>query len=78
MADLKKLLRDITGSIVEYPDQISIDEKEQGDEIVFTLHVAESDMGKVIGRHGKNAKCIRTLMKTAAGTMNKKVTVDID
>ncbi len=78
MADLKKLLIDIASSIVEKPEEVVVDERADGDNIVFTLHVAESDMGKVIGRHGKNARCIRAIMKAGANSVGKKVTVDIE
>ncbi|MBQ0101541.1 MAG: KH domain-containing protein [Firmicutes bacterium] len=74
---MKQLLLDLARAIVDYPDQVTADEARDGDEIVFTLHVAESDMGKVIGRQGKNAKCIRIVMKAAAMKDDLKVTVDI-
>ena len=78
MPELKQLLADITATIVDYPEQISIDENDEGDTVVFTLTVAESDMGKVIGKHGKIAKAIRQLMKAAANGTGKKVTIDIE
>ncbi len=77
MPGLKQLLVDMSGAIVDYPDQIAVEEREEGDTIVFTLTVADSDMGKIIGRHGKNARSIRTVMKAAANTVGKKVIVDI-
>ena len=77
MPELKQLLADISATIVDNPDQISIDERDEGDTVVFTLSVAESDMGKVIGRRGKNAKCIRTVMKSAGNLVGKRVIVDI-
>ncbi len=77
MPDLKTLLADMSRAIVDYPDDIVIDESMEGDTIVFTLTVAESDMGKIIGRHGKNARSIRTVMKAAANLVGKKVIVDI-
>ncbi len=77
MPDLKKLLVDMSRAIVDYPDDIAVDESMEGDTIVFTLTVAESDMGKIIGRHGKNARSIRTVMKAAANLVGKKVIVDI-
>jgi predicted RNA-binding protein YlqC (UPF0109 family) len=77
MPDLKQLLVDMSRAIVDFPDEIAVDEQDEGDTIVFTLTVAESDMGKVIGRHGKNARSIRTVMKAAANTVGKKVIVDI-
>ncbi|MBQ4064689.1 MAG: KH domain-containing protein [Clostridia bacterium] len=74
---MKTLLADMSRAIVDYPDDIVIDEDLEGDTIVFTLTVAESDMGKIIGRHGKNARSIRTVMKAAANLVGKKVIVDI-
>ena len=77
MPELKKLLADIACAIVDYPDQVSVEEKDEGDTVVFTLCVAEPDMGKVIGRHGKNARSIRTVMKAAANAVGKTAVVDI-
>ena len=77
MPELKQLLADMSAAIVDYPDDIRIDEKNEGDTVVFTVTVADSDMGKIIGRHGKNAKCIRTVMKAAGNTVGKRVIVDI-
>lgn len=77
MVELKKVLTDIAKAIVDEPDEVSVDETVDGDNVVLELHVAEDDMGKVIGRHGKIAKSIRLVMKAAASTSGKKVTVDI-
>ncbi len=77
MPELKQLLADISRAIVDCPDEVSVDEREEGDTVVFTLHVAESDMGKVIGKHGKNARSIRAVMKAACATVGKKSVVDI-
>ncbi len=77
MPELKKLLVDISRAIVDCPDEVTVDEREEGDTIIFTLHVTDSDMGKVIGKHGKNARSIRAVMKAAAATIGKKSIVDI-
>ncbi len=77
MADLKKILHDITAAIVDNPDEIRIVEEEDGDNVTLTLSVAPDDMGKVIGRHGRIAKAIRLVMKAAANTVDKKTTIDI-
>lgn len=75
---MKELLASIVSSLVEHPEEISIVEVEkENDHILFELRVAESDMGKVIGKQGRIAKAIRTVMKAAATGENKKVTVDI-
>ncbi len=77
MVELKKVLVDIAKAIVDEPDKVTVDETVEGDNVTLELHVAEDDMGKVIGRHGKIAKSIRLVMKAAATTVGKKVTVDI-
>ncbi len=77
MPELKQLLVDISRAIVDFPDEVSVEEREEGDTVIFTLHVTESDMGKVIGRHGKNAKSIRAVMKAAGSLAGKKTIVDI-
>ncbi len=75
---MKELLRTIVLPLVENPDAVEIEESEKEDgEIVLSLRVASSDMGKVIGRQGRIAKAIRTVMKAAANKDNKKVMVEI-
>ena len=75
--DFKKMLTDIARAIVDEPDQVNVEEIVDGDDIELVLTVAESDTGMVIGRHGKIAKAIRQLMKAAANTEGKRVTVEI-
>ena len=75
--DLKILLTDIAKAIVDNPDEVNVVEEVDGDNIEFTLTVAEGDTGMVIGRHGRIAKAIRQIMKVAANTENKHVTVEI-
>ena len=75
--DMKELLTYIVANLVSDPDAISIEVSVQGDEVTYSLRVAPEDMGRVIGRHGRIAKEIRTLMKAAGNRENKKVTVDI-
>ena len=75
--DLKKLLTDMAKAIVDNPDEVNVEEHADGDEIEFVLTVAESDTGMVIGRHGKIAKAIRSVMKAAATNIGKRVNVEI-
>ncbi len=75
--DLKQLLTDIAKAIVDNPDEVNVSEDADGDNIEFTLSVAEGDTGMVIGRHGRIAKAIRQIMKVAANTCGKHVTVEI-
>ena len=75
--DLKQVLTDIARAIVDTPDAVNVIENVDGDNIELTLVVAEDDTGMVIGRHGKIAKAIRQIMKAAANTCGKHVTVEI-
>ena len=77
MIELKQILLDIAVAIVDTPDEVTVVSEEDGDTVNLTLSVAPDDMGMVIGRHGKIAKAIRTVMKAAANTCNKKVNVEI-
>ena len=74
---MKQTLVDIAKAIVDEPDAVSVSEKVSGDTHVLELSVAKGDMGKVIGRQGKIAKCVRIVMRAAAAKQNKRVIVDI-
>lgn len=74
---MKDLLTYIVANLVSDPSAVSIIETEQEDEITYELRVAPDDMGRVIGRHGRIAKEIRTVMKAAGNRENKKVSVEI-
>lgn len=75
--DLKQVLTDIARAIVDTPDAVNVVENVDGDNVELTLIVAEDDTGMVIGRHGRIAKAIRQIMKAAANTCGKHVTVEI-
>ncbi len=77
MVNLKNMLINIAKAIVDSPDEVTVLETEDGDNVTLVLCVAPDDMGMVIGKHGKIAKAIRLVMKAAAGTCNKKVNVEI-
>ena len=78
MLNYEKMLRDIVTPIVNDPDSIKITVNDsEHDNIVLELSVAPDDMGKVIGKHGRIAKAIRTVIKAAANAAGQKVTVDI-
>ncbi len=74
---MKELVEVIAKSLVDYPDEVVVTEKEDDKTIVLELHVASSDMGKVIGKQGRIAKAIRSVVKAAASKTDKKVVVDI-
>ena len=75
--ELKQVLTDIARAIVDNPDAVNVVETVDGDEVELVLTVAEGDTGMVIGRHGRIAKAIRLVMKAAANTCGKHVTVEI-
>lgn len=77
MLDLKEVLCDMARAIVDEPDMVSVKEEESGDTVTLTLNVAPDDMGLVIGRHGRIAKAIRSVMKAAANKTGKRVNVEI-
>ena len=73
---MKELLAYMVQNLVEHPDQFSITET-QGEETLLELRVAQEDMGKVIGRQGRIARDLRTVLKAAAQRRGEKVTMDI-
>ena len=77
MIDLSTVLSNIAKSIVDHPEQVSVTEHEEGNERLLTLSVAAEDMGMIIGKRGKIAKAIRTVMKNVAKIDDKRVTVEI-
>ena len=74
---MKELLLYIARSLVQHPDQVTVTEVENGDELTLELRVAPEDMGKVIGRQGRIAKEIRTVVRSYAQRTGAKVSVDI-
>ena len=74
---MKELLKTIAVELVNDQEQINIKEIEQGNTIVLEISVAPEDMGKVIGRKGRRAQAIRSIMKAKAIREGKKVIVDI-
>ena len=74
---MKEILHDIVAAIIGEEAKINIIEKEKNGMIILELNVDKEDMGKVIGRKGKIARAIRTVVKACANRENKKVTVEI-
>ena len=73
---MKETLETIIKNIVENQEAVSINEKAEADRITFEVKVAESDMGRVIGRQGKIANSIRTVMKALGSRDRKKVSIE--
>ena len=74
---MKELLEAIVKPLVQFPDEVSVTLVEREDAQLLELRVNPSDMGKVIGKQGRIAKAIRTVMRAASGRDGKKVIVDI-
>ena len=74
---MKELVEVIAKALVEHPDEVVVTETRDGADYVLQLHVASSDMGKVIGKQGRIAKSIRSVVKAAASRENARADVDI-
>ena len=75
---MKELVEIIAKALVDHPDQVTVTEEQKNDTLVVELHVAPEDMGKVIGKQGRIAKAIRTVVKAAAVKQDDdKVVVEI-
>ena len=77
---MKELLTAIVSGIVEKPEEVSVTVDEPNEEgvVYYHIHVAENDMGRVIGKQGRIAKAIRVVMRAAANRNNEKISVEID
>jgi len=75
---MQELVKVLAKALVENPDAVEVETVEEEDRTVIKLHVAQDDMGRVIGKQGRIAKAIRTIVRSAATRENKKITVDID
>ncbi len=74
---MKDLVEVIAKALVDNPDEVVVTEKTEGKNVTVELHVAASDMGKVIGKQGRIAKAIRSVVKAASSKDNKRVDVEI-
>ncbi|MBQ7295151.1 MAG: KH domain-containing protein [Clostridia bacterium] len=77
---MKDLLISIASGLVNEPDQVTVDVDDINEEgvVVYHLHVAQDDMGRVIGKQGRIAKAIRTVMRATANRSDTKISVEID
>jgi predicted RNA-binding protein YlqC (UPF0109 family) len=74
---LKELVEVIAKALVNYPEMVKVKETESDRSIILELTVASEDMGKVIGKNGRIARAIRTVVKSSAAKLDKKVIVEI-
>ena len=74
---MKDLIKYIAQALVDHPDQVEVSEVEGDRILVIELKVAKEDMGMIIGRHGRNAQAIRTILGAASGKEKKRTTLEI-
>jgi len=74
---MKELIETIVKALVDLPDEVRVTEKEDADKITYQLTVHKTDMGKVIGKQGRVAKAIRTVVYSAGASQQKKVYLEI-
>jgi predicted RNA-binding protein YlqC (UPF0109 family) len=74
---MKELIQYIVLALVDNPDQVQVKESEQDDTIIIELTVAKEDLGKVIGKQGRTARAMRSVLAAAAGKVNKRSRLEI-
>ena len=74
---LRELVLFLARSLVEHPDEVEVQEIEEPDALVYELKVAESDLGRVIGRQGRTAKALRTVLSAASAKMRRRAILEI-
>jgi hypothetical protein len=74
---MKDLITYIAQALVDNPDQVAVTEVEGGQTLILELRVAKEDMGKIIGKHGRTAQAIRTLLSAASGKAKKRIVLEI-
>jgi predicted RNA-binding protein YlqC (UPF0109 family) len=74
---MKELIQYIVTALVDHPDQVQVKESEQDDTIIIELTVAKEDLGKVIGKQGRTAQAMRSVLAAAAGKVNKRSRLEI-
>ncbi len=74
---MKELIELLARSLVDEPDAVEVEEEQDGDRIIVHLHVADDDMGKVIGKQGRIANAMRDLLKVAAARHGTRASLDI-
>ena len=74
---LRELVLYLARALVEHPDEVAVEEVDEPDATVFELKVAESDLGRVIGRQGRTAKALRTVLSAASAKMQRRAILEI-
>ena len=74
---MKELVEFMAKNLVDYPDEVNVSEKETEIGLILELKVAQSDLGRIIGKHGRTAKAIRTVLNSASTKRKQKVSLEI-
>jgi predicted RNA-binding protein YlqC (UPF0109 family) len=74
---MEELLAYLARNLVDHPDQVRVERVEQDGAVVLRLHVAEDDVGKVIGRQGRIARALRTLVRASGGHRHERAVLEI-
>jgi predicted RNA-binding protein YlqC (UPF0109 family) len=74
---MKELISHIAQALVDNPEQVTVTEVKGGQTLILELRVAKEDMGKIIGKHGRTAQAIRTLLSAASGKAKKRIVLEI-
>ena len=75
--DLRELVNYLARGLVDHPEEVEVAEIDERDALVFELKVAEADLGKVIGRQGRTAKALRTVLSAASAKMRRRIVLEI-
>ena len=75
--DVRKLAQEVAKALVDHPEEVEVDAEQEGDTLVLELNVAEDDLGRVIGKSGRTARALRTLLSAAAAKTHKRCSLEI-
>jgi predicted RNA-binding protein YlqC (UPF0109 family) len=74
---MKDLISEIARALVDQPEEVTVNEVEGGQTLILELKVAKQDMGKIIGKHGRTAQAIRTILSAASGKAKRRIVLEI-
>ncbi|PAF17391.1 KH domain-containing protein [Terribacillus saccharophilus] len=74
---MKALIEAMVAPLVDFPEQIVVHQREEQHKVIYQLQVHESDIGKVIGKHGRNARAFRAVLRAASADYEKRIYLDI-
>lgn len=78
MSEIREFVENIIQQLVDNPEEVLVTEEDGEHAVIIEVHVAKNDFGRVLGRHGKNAEAIRTLVRAASAKRGKRVTLEIN